>query len=350
MSTDVALPQIEPPTTTLGDELASRRTRRYLADRRNYRQDHPRASSISQCAREMYHQIIDWRSRPEFEATLLQRFRRGHEIERLVVRELLEDGWDVEETQSPFEIKEEHDGEEIIILTGHMDGRIGYGVSKPVCEIKSVHPFYFTRVNCIQDYFDLGSFWAKYPLQLLMYLYACDEPMGVFILDDCLGHLKVIECVFDEWLEETEGALKRCRAAAIGARDKCAPDFTDKPEDCRECWARRAGLCFPPMDFSGAAAAGCLVDEDLEVKLERLHELRDGYSEYAAIDRRFKATMKTHGVGQYVCGHFLIDTTAKDRTAYDVPPEVKKQYEVQKETITTKWRRVGVDDPPVKKS
>jgi len=327
---------------TISDQMAAVRRQRFERQRRQFRQDYPRASSLTLCAREIYHQMSDPDRRPEFSVELLQRFRRGHEVETLVVRELLEDGWDVLEAQRPFEIKEEIDGVNTVICTGHIDGRLGnciHAQAKPIFEVKSMHVLYWNKVNEAADFWRHGGFWARYPLQLLMYCYAYDEPWGLFILDDCMGHQKAIPIVLEDWLDETEAALRRCRAAVIGKRKAEPPDYCGDVSVCRECWCRQAGLCMPPMDFTDNAT-GIIEDVDTVAALDRMDELKAAHDEYAALDRPFKDGMKARGAGEYVCGNFLIRTKEQQFARFNIPDDVKDKYKDKGTKVITKWERV----------
>lgn len=322
---------------TLALAIQQRREARVARSDRKSPQDHPRASSLGVCAREVYHQIADWQMRETFPVELLQRFRRGNEVESIVVRELLEDGFDVKAQQIAFELREtihsetergfEYDN--LIICRGHMDGRIGWDGDNPVFEVKSLNPNVWGRIETARDFLTMGSFWVKYPRQMLLYLYQAAEPYGLFILDDCLGHWKILPVILDEWLDECEDALQVCRAAAIAARTAEPPPFYNDPETCLECWARDAGVCSPPLDFTPSKFTE-LHGEDFGLNLTLMAEWKEDHTLYAASDKAIKARMKLYGAGRYMAGNWLITCEIKGGKFY------------------TTWRRIAeTTDAPI---
>jgi len=302
--------------------ILGRRDARTDRGRRTSPQDHPRASAVGVCAREVYHQITDWQLRPQPDTTLLHRFQRGNEVESIVVRELLADGFYVHnylDEQITFEIRENLPEElqshrdsydSFIICRGHMDGRITWGDDKPVFEVKSLNPNVWGRIESVRDFFSMGSFWVKYPRQMLLYLYQAAEPFGLFILDDCLGHWKILPVVFDDFLDECEDALRTCRKAAIAARTGAPPPYHDDPTVCLECWARDVGVCSPPLDFTPAKFIelhGASINDDIwTTELNKAE--RAAFNES---DKRIKDTMKLYGPGMYVAGDWLIKCEQK---------------------------------------
>ncbi len=303
---------MEPDPRALCIEITTRRSERFEREKRIFRQDHPRASSIGDCALEIYYAMIAWQLRPSPSPELLQRFRRGDEIEKIVTRELLIDGWDIVEQQMPFEIIED-DGSPtgLIICTGHADMRIAWNGSKPVADVKSLNPNVWERIDSAHDFRRMGSFWTKYPRQLLLYMYQHDEALGLFLLDDCLGHIKPIPMLLDDWLDECERALRTARAAAEGKRDGIPPDFCDQRDVCQECWCRKAAVCFPPMP--PADVPRIIDDGMIAADVALLVEQTDQHKEYAKAERFIKAKFKGMGAGMYLVGECRVTVEVKGK-------------------------------------
>jgi len=313
---------------SLSVAIQSRRGARIVRGDRKSPQDYPRASSVGVCAREVYHQIADWELRAPHPVELLQRFRRGSEVENIVVRELLEDGFDVKAQQIPFRIREPvlvvahgHLGSSrpeysnIVICTGHMDGRIGWEGDNPVFEVKSLNSNVWGRIESVADFFKMGSFWVRYPRQMLLYLYQAAEPFGLFILDDCLGHWKILPVVLDDWLDECEDALQTCRTAAIAARSARPPPYHNDPTWCLECWCRTAGVCSPPLDFTPQKFVE-LHGPAVSVDLDAMEGWKTPHASYSSTDKTVKALMKTYGPGRYIAGDWLITCEEKGGKFY----------------------------------
>ncbi len=298
-------------------EIELRRNTRIESSRRISRATCPRASSIDDCARRNYHDIVDWPLAPQASVQLLQRFRRGDEVEKLVKRELLEDGWEIVEGQMPFEYREHIPelGRKIVILTGHCDGRIAKGSLRPVFEIKSVNVNVFNRIETVQDFRKMASFWAKYPRQILIYCFAYDEPYGLFILDDCLGHWKILPVVLEDNLDYCEEALQIARAAAVAVELGEPPPFHQDPTVCQECWCRSAGICQPPLDFSDGALK-LIENGELAESLDVMYAVRDEAEDYLKRKTAMKRIMKPLGNGKYVIGDHCVDVTTKSNGVY----------------------------------
>lgn len=333
------------------DEMAARRNQRLERSGGVYRQDHPRASAIGDCAREIYHQIKNWDKRPKPNLELQGRFNRGNEVQNIVVRDLLAEGWAVLETELPFEHRESLKGPTVgnrvqgwanqIICTGHSDLRLAWNGMKPVGEIKSLNPNVYNRVNEMADFRRMGSFWTRYTHQLPLYCYAQNPPeeLGLFILDDCMGHRKAIPMVLEDHLDECEEALQLCRAAKVGVLTGEPPPHCTDPTVCTKCWAREAGLCFPPIN-SDADAIQIIDDAELAQSLARHEEIIEPGKEYNALDKAIKGRMKAHGAGEYVAGDFLVRVKAQSRRTYNVPDEVKQRYADTGAAIVTTWTRI----------
>jgi hypothetical protein len=299
------------------DEIQGQRRSRVLGAQRGYRQDHPRASSIGNCAREVFYQITQWELKPTHDAELLFRFQRGSDVELIVKRELLGDGHEVVEAQRTFEIKEHVPelGKDLIICTGHIDGRIAHKGIKPVVEIKSLHPNVWARIETFEDFGRMGSFWARYPRQLLLYCYAHSEPDAMFLLDDCLGHWKLVPAFLEDHMDACERALQIAKTAAVAVETGTEPDFIDDPSECRRCWARQAGVCFPPLDHS-ADAVQIVNDELVGVDLARTAELREGGEEFNRLVKGIKNQFKARGAGRYLAGDFLVEVEVKSKKTF----------------------------------
>lgn len=325
----------------LGEAIMSRRRASVMADRRLSRQENPRASSIGDCCREIYHQMVDWDARPLPDIELAERFERGNEIERSITMKLIKDGWEFTEQQSPFEIWEEIPelgGKRTIICTGHVDGRIKWEGNRVPVECKSLHPNVFDRVNSIKDFMQMGTFWARYPRQILLYCYALNEPEGLFIIDDCLGHWKPIPVQMFELADETELALRLARSAKIAKELGTPPPLHPDPTVCAKCWVREAGRCFPALTSSDGVRV--VDDFEIEAAMVRMGEIEQFSDEYSSLEKRVKERFKAEGVGSYLSGDFVIVVTAKPRASYDVPDAVKQQYKVPGEAIYVKWERL----------
>ena len=301
------------------------------------RQDRPRASGIDKCARKMALDIKNWKDKPAFEPWVQQRVDRGtHLEERIVVPILQEMGFKWIGGQYACEV-EGRNGE--IICTGHIDGIIEDDDGERfVCDVKSMHPMIFQSTHTVRDLLQ-NRFAYKYPWQLLIYMWAHALEGGLFLIDDCLGHWKALPIYLWDYADACEEALSRCEEVVDHLQAGTLPDFYDNPSHCRDCWAFKAGVCQPPMDFSGEGMQPIESQELLEL-LERHEALDDEGSEYNQVEARIKDHMKAREDGVFLCGDFILSRKTSHVKWYDVPAEVKEEYETQRPRTLIKWTKV----------
>ena len=311
-------------------------------------QHKPRASGIGVCAREMYHQVANWEQKPPFDAHVMAILRRGSDTEELIdVPQLNRLGFKVIGGQMPLKI-DSRDGSKII-CTGHIDGRLEFldeetgQTIRPVFDVKTLSPNLFPHVQSAADLLE-NKWLRRWVYQLLLYMYAHNEPHGFYLIDDRAGHWKVIELYLEDYLELCEELLTRCETVVNALEAGEPPDYHNDAAVCRECWCYQAGVCSPPLDFE-AQGIKILALEELEAALRRMDELKEAAQEYAALDRSLKDGQKKRGPGRYLCGEFLIDTKQQQYVTTEIPAEIatklREQHGVTKQRTTTTWKRLG---------
>lgn len=320
-------------------EIVQRRDDRAVRDSVNSPRRVCRASDIDKCARRMALDILYWEKRPAFEVHTIHRLNRGKEIESLIVLpELQRLGFTVVGGQMAADIKARNgDG---VICTLHIDGMIERNGHRFVFDCKSMNPNLYAKMKTAEDLLD-GKWTYKYLWQLLLYMWAHSLECGFFLIDDCLGHWRCIPVYLWDHADRCEEALTRCAevmAAVIpGAR---LPDFIDNPAHCRECWAYAAGVCTPPLDFSGEGIK-VLADTKLIEALDRMAELEEVGEEYARLERDVKDRMKARdGDGDYLAGKWIVHRQSRSTTRYDVPTAVKSQYATKGASVYVTWERL----------
>ena len=262
-----------------------------------------------------------WQERSLHDVRLQQIFDMGNEIESIVFKELAEAGVKVIEQQRSFEWKEYQ-------ITGHIDGKIlaENGQVYPL-EIKSCSPFVFKAINTIDD-LTKGKYGylRKYPTQLNLYLLMDNKPRGVFLFKD-----KVSGAYKEIWMdidyELGEETLKRAEAVNQHLHDKTLPAPINQEMWCADC--PFAHICLPIQ-------IGKEVEIDtgeLATLLDRMEELKPAVDEYGELDDQVKAL--TEGKDKILAGDYFITGKWYERKSYDVPAEIKAQYE----KITKYWRR-----------
>lgn len=323
--------------TSLADALLSAREKHTQEAIKMYPQRVPRASSIGECDLEMLNQIRHWDKRPAHDAYLQQRFDRGSAIEKLAVRELNDiEGVEIIESQRSLDIKD-RDGK--VICTGHIDGKIRFNGIVAVFECKSLNPNIWGRINSIAD-FERFSWMKKYPRQILLYMFATGEEYGLFVIDDCLGHWKVLVIRLEDHMQECEEILTRCRRVVDANEKGIELPTINNPKICRDCWCFKAGLCFPKLDFSQDGMV-VLDDTELSEALAVCHEHEDAAEEYAAAEKKVKESFKARGAGDYLVGETLVKVAVSPRATYDIPDDVKEKYRGIGKMTRVRWENIG---------
>ena len=290
--------------------------------REQYPRNNPIASDISECERETVLGITHWQEKPPFTPHSAARMERGSQIENMVILELQKLGFEVRVERKPFELR---DREGRLVCRGKVDGFIKHDRQDVPVEIKSMNQHVWEKITNYQD-FQRFHWTKKYPNQLQMYLYANDLETGMFLLDDCQGHWKMIPVKLD--LGYVETILQRLESAVAHIEAKTVPDFHPDMSVCRKCWAF-GNVCIPP----GSHGEGLQVldDVELEADLNRRGELEAAYREYQDLDKRVKERLK--GRAQVVCGDWLIRGVERTRNEKAKAPRVSHYWATEIERI-----------------
>ena len=246
-------------------------------------------------------------------------FDMGNEIEEIVLKELAEAGIKVLEQQRSFEWKEYQ-------ITGHIDGKVLSGDQIVPMEIKSCSPFVFKAINSINDLKNgKYGYLRKYPVQLNLYLLMDNKEKGVFLFKDkTSGQFKEIWMDIDYALgEET---LKRAEAINTHLAAGTMPEPINDNMWCEGC--PFAHICLP--EHIGKEVE--IDTTNLSEMLDRLEELKPIVKEYEEIDDQVKETVK--GREKILAGNWFVTGKYYDRKSYDVPAEIKSQYE----KVTQYWK------------
>ena len=333
-STEATTPRITSQSVLddLCRTITEKRSLRLVEEAENHPQHVPRASGIDKCGRKMQLEIQHWQQRPLFDEHTQGRVERGSAIEKLIVKpELMRMGFELIGGQYACEIRSRDSSR--VICTGHIDGLIEHRGQRIVFECKSMHPLLWARMNTVDDLLR-HKWYCKYVWQILLYMWANELEAGLILLDDCLGHWKVIPIFMWDHTERTQEALDRCEAVVWANDAGDMLDFCTDAAHCRDCWAFQQGLCSPPLDFS-AAGIGMLNDTELAEALERMEELEPEATEYDALDKTVKARIKALTGDQFLAGEFLIQRKESQRKSYTVSAGT---------SVRVSWSRI-IDKP-----
>ncbi len=294
------------------------------------------ASAWTPCDRRMVLEMVEGDKLPPLPPEALANMRRGQDRERDLISDLrrigrnAEPAFEVVGEQERFELK---DRKGRVVGVGKVDAQLHFadGLKAPL-ECKSWNVNLTARVETFEDLW--RSPWTKRgAYQMLAYLYGSNHEVGFMMLDrNGLPHLLPVE--LNKHLEEMEEFLGRATAAMDAAElykvrnaeddsgTLALPDYIRDADECKRC-PFFGSVCNPPV--SRGEGAAILTDETLHVALERRAELEPAAKEFDSLDGEVKE--KLRGVELGLAGNFLVEGKWQAKTSYEIPKEIKKQYE-----------------------
>ena len=284
--------------------------------------DYVYASGRRDCVRRMALDLAHPEDEDAFPDDALERMERGKERELAIVARLYQIGprcsspFSVIEGQRYFEVKD-RDG--VLLIRGRIDGRLQFDrFTRPIFEIKSGQSF--QNVERLED-LDRSP-WTRHALdQLLAYIVAQGEPLGLFIVDRP-GLPVFLPVILEEHLERAEGFLRDARKAVDAARGAELPPFIQDIAECRRC-PHFGKSCSPPaLDYG--AGIKVISDPELEEAARIREANRTAAKAYESADAELKTALR--GVESALLGPFAITGKWQRSTKYDVPKEIKEKY------------------------
>ena len=279
-----------------------------------------RASDLGHpCVR--YHVLnrTRWSERSLHNAGLQLTFDLGNVLEDVVLRDIQSAGFQVIEQQRAFSWPEYQ-------ITGHLDAKVIIDGQAIPLEVKTSSPYVFKSINSIKDLTNgKYGYLKKYPAQLTLYCLMGNHEKGIFLFKDkSSGAMKEIEMPLDYELGEI--LLKRAEAINEHIKAGTMPDPINEEMWCNGC--PFAHICLPEQ-------IGKEVEVDtgeLATMLDRMEELKPIVKEYEEIDEQVKATVK--GREKVLAGNWFVTGKYYQRKSYDVPADIKAQFE----KVTQYWK------------
>jgi len=271
------------------------------------------------CARKLVYDRLNWQEKLLPEPAKLLIFREGNLHEEAVVKLLMEAGFNIIETQRPFEWPE-------LQVRGRIDGRIKYNGHLVPIEIKSINSYGFEKINSVDDLRNSTKHWERgYYDQFQLYLFMSNEEEGIMLFKDKQsGRLKQLTISID--YVYAEKVAKKLELVNQHVAAKTYPDRITDRTVCQYCDFRH--ICLPNEESDQIQIAD---DPELLELLEEREALKQAAKDYAALDKKLKEYWKHVETGTYlVGGTFQVQLTMCNRTVYAVPGEIKEKY---KETM-----------------
>ncbi len=245
---------------------------------------------------------------PELQLT----FDLGNVLEPVVIRDIQDAGFVVNQTQRAFEWKQ-YD------ITGSIDGKLIVDNKAYPLEIKTCSPFVFNAVNSVGDmHKSKYLYMRKYPTQLNLYLLMDEKERGLFMFKNKVnGQMKEIWMDLD--YELGEQTLKKAEEINAHIAAGTMPEPMEWDDDiCLECSFLH--ICTP--DRIGSEIQ-IINDAELLDLLSKRESLAPAAKAYEETDKEIKTIVK--GRDKLLVGPYLV--TGKEQT--------RKGYMVKESTFWT---------------
>lgn len=287
---------------SLAEAIASKRQQRLEVraheppwkPRRHY------ASNLSGCVRQMVYAHTHWQEKEPFTPEGIAHMEDGNHEERVLIQELLVDGFDVVEQQVQLD-------DDRYWVTGKIDGKLRWQGRRVPFEVKRIQPYVFKKIKSVED-MQADEFLLKKLRQLTLYLILHNEEVGLFIFSDGLGGRKVVVVPLDYELGESilrdlEAANVALKAIAPGPVDANDPRLPARiPYNSKVCgycpWRR---VCLPDLNFGEGMVLG---PEELTEAVARYEQLKVSASEYERLKKSIKTSVKDKPLVK--CGAYLV--------------------------------------------
>jgi len=275
-----------------------------------------------ECLRYLVLHRTRWQEKTLHDARLQMIFDMGQTIEDATYRDLREAGITIVEQQRPFAWPKYQ-------ITGKIDCKLAINGGVYPCEIKSAAPHPFESINSIEDMLrHKYPYMRRYPAQLCLYMLMDNKDKGLFLFKQkSTGELKEVWMELDYTFAESLVQKAEAINAHVAAGTLPEPmEYQDNV--CSEC--PYAHICMP--DRIGTEVD--VVDDTELLELLSEHEtLKPGAKRYDEVDKRI--TELVTGREKVLAGDFFVEGRWQQRKSYQVPDDVKAQYE----TITQFWRK-----------
>ncbi len=262
------------------------------------------------CERYLVLERLNWQDKLPYNVSLQYIFDLGNEFENIVLKELMESGFNIIEQQKTMGYKYN--------ITGHIDGLIEINGEYFPLEIKSINPYLFATLSDAASILNHRKYHIKgYYSQLNLYLFLNNKTKGVILFKNkSTGEYKEIWIDID--LEHCEFLLKRAESIENHIKNNTLPDFIEWGENCETCPLRH--ICGNKIKTKGF---GIVNNDELEAALLRRNELISLNKEYEKLDKYIKSMIKNK---MFIIGNFVIDGKFFERSTYKIPEELKSKY------------------------
>ncbi len=265
-----------------------------------------RASELGhECLRYLVLNRTRWQEKSLHDIRLQRIFNLGNEFEDIVMKELRQAGFRINEQQRGLSMPEQE-------ITGSIDGSIIIDGQAYPLEVKSSSDYAFNSINTVEDIKNHKyPYMRRYISQLTLYLLMKNQEKGVLLFKNkTTGQLKEIWLTLD--YELGEQLLKKAESVNKHVKEGTLPDPIEYDEMmCGDCAYRH--ICLP--DMIGKEVE--IDNTELSSLLDRLEALKESKKEYDGIDAQVKKLVE--GRDKILAGSWFITGKWVDKKSFVMP-------------------------------
>jgi len=239
----------------------------------------------------IYNRTVPADRRRKLDPRLAMVFSEGNDQSRIVKRDLMDAGFEIEEQEGQMSWPE-------FQIVGHQDFSIRKsGFARVKVELKSCSPYTYESINLVDDLrhhkWPFARHWYS---QIVLYMLLQNaERYWLVLKHKAAGSIKVIEFhLGDEEYAEAERLIskaKRVNEAVAAKREPTSEEKLSAPDVCAGC--EFFDVCLPDLSFGARMEVlDAETAAELERALERRQELEKAHKEYEAIDDDVKSQIK----------------------------------------------------------
>jgi hypothetical protein len=273
-----------------------------------------RSSSVgSNCDRFLYYCRKEWDKQSLIQIGTQYIFEEGNNQEDIVLRDLADAGVKIIEQQRSFFWKDYN-------LSGHIDGIAIIDGKRYPLEIKSMNPFLWDSMKCLDDMFNAKQHWIrKYPAQMACYLLMAGEEAGIFVLKNKTnGQFKIFEIHLNNLIESgyADRIMKRLDRVNKAVESETIPlryfeegAVERSSYDSSQCdMCNYKHLCHIDVEIQEGVPLEWVTDEDKEKTLAEYYELNTKRLEIMPRFNKVDAKIKEYfrGKEKIICGDYVL--------------------------------------------
>jgi hypothetical protein len=277
-----------------------------------------RASLIGRCARQTFYYMVEpQEGRGWYTPEVVMRLEDGNEHERILIRKLMELGYNIINQQWPID---DHPDLKKRNITGHIEFQFQDGEELRPCEIKSMTTHAEGSINGPDD-FDQFWYYRPYIDQVQIYMFGLDAPeMPFFIKNKDNSQPTIFDVPID--MDRVKCNLDKADIINSSVKAKEPPPRQKWCEECAGCAFLQH--CLPDIEGDGKLISLEPPEASVIELLERKKELSEAHKEHERVNKLLKEYWKSRlGNDEYkiiIMEDWKFEIKRVSRKGYEVKP------------------------------